>query len=119
MPANCFEQLTNETIRRPIGQSNLASTLADACQFGSSTVLVGGKHHAEHGNDNVEAPIRERQRFCVSLPELHVEAVSSGALAGTLKQRGHVVGGNHITPATRSRERRVAVAGSHIEHLLS
>src|SRR6516162_1869409 len=104
MPANCFEQLANETTGRPIGQANLASTLADAGQFGSSPVLVGGKHHPEDGDDNVEAAIRERQRFCVSLPELHVEAFSSGALAGTLKQRGHVVGCDHITPATRSRE---------------
>ena len=82
---NCLEHLADEAIGRPIGQANLASTHADARHLGCSTVLVGGKHHPEDRDDNVEAGVRKWQRLRVGLAELDVEAVGSGALAGALE----------------------------------
>jgi hypothetical protein len=36
-----------------------------------------------------------------------------------LQQRGHVVGGDHVAPATGGRERGIAVTGGDVEHLLT
>jgi hypothetical protein len=61
----------------------------------------------------------ERQRLRVGLAKLDVQPFGCRAFAGTLEQRGHVVGGDHIAPATRGRQRGVAVAGGDVEHPVS
>ena len=96
----------------------LPPRLQTRMQLGGGAVLVGREHHAEGRDHHVEAAIRERQRFRVGLAELDVEPFGGGAFAGALEQRGHVVGRDHVAPAPRGRERDVAVAGGHVEHLL-
>ncbi len=117
--ADGLEELPDEAFGRPVGKADPAAALADANQLGRGAVLVGGEHHPEGRDDRVEALVRERQRFRVGLAELDVEPFGRGALAGALEQRRHVVGGDHVAPATGGGEGRVAVAGSDVEHLLS
>jgi len=93
--------------------------LADAKHLGRGPFLVRSEHHSEGRHDHVEGTVRERQRFRVGLAELDVEPFGGGAFAGTLEQRWHVVGGDHVAPPTRGREGGIAVAGSDVEHLLS
>src|SRR5262249_43739079 len=74
--------------------------LADAKHLGRGPLLVGGEHHSEGRQDHVEGAVRERQRFRVGLAELDLEPLGGGAFAGALEQRWHVIGGDHVAPAT-------------------
>jgi hypothetical protein len=71
------------------------------------------------GRHDVEAVVGERQRLGVGLAEADGKSIGRGALARALEQRRHVVGGDHVAPATRGREGDVAVARGNVEHLLS
>ena len=77
--ADGLEQLADEAVRRPVGEADLAAGLADAQQLGRGAVLVGREHHAEGRDDDVEAAVRERQRFGVGLAELDRRAVRPAA----------------------------------------
>ena len=89
-------------------------------ELGGGAVLVGREHHAEGRDDDVEARVRERQRFGVGLAECRCSSRSAlGAFARAVEQRRHIVGGDHLAPAARGGERGVAVAGGDVEHLLS
>ena len=119
MLADRLEQLADETIGRPIGEADLAARLADTDQLRRGLFLVGGEHHAEGRDDDVEAAVLEGQRFGVGLAELDLESLGGGSLARLFEQSRHVVGGDHVAPAPRGGQRDVAVAGGDIEHLLS
>ena len=117
MLAERLEQAADVAVGRPVGEPDLAARLADAEQFGGGLVLVGGEHHAEGRNHDVEARRRERQRLGVGLAENDVEPLGLGALAAALEQRRHVVGRGHVAPAARRGERDIAVAGGDVEHV--
>ena len=84
--ADRLEQLPNEAVGGPIGEADLAAALADPDQFGAGTVLVGREHHAEAGDDDIEAAIGERQSFGIRLTELYAEPVGQRALTGPIEQ---------------------------------
>jgi hypothetical protein len=69
----------------------------------------------EHG---VEAGIGERQRFGVGFLELDQQAIRLGAQAAALQEARHIVGGDHLAPATCRGEGGIAVAGGDIEDFL-
>jgi hypothetical protein len=115
--ADGLEELADEALGRPVGKADLAAALADADHLGRGAVLVGGEHHPEGGDHHVEAAVRERQRS-VGLRN-RWEPLGRGAFAGTLEERGHVVGGDHVAPTTGGCEGGIAVAGGDVEHLLS
>src|SRR3546814_10174348 len=56
-------------------------------------------------------------RLRVGLLERDLEAFGGGALASALEQRGHVVGGDDVAPASGGGEAYVAVARGDVQHL--
>ena len=82
-------------------------------------MVVGREHHAEGGEDHVEARVRIRQVLGVRHLEGDVEAFRFRAAAAALEERGNVVGGGHGREAAGRGQGRVAVAGGHVEHALA
>jgi len=116
VPAERLEHLADEALRRPVGQSDLAACLADAHQFGGGSILIRREHHAEGGNDHVEARVRKWKRLGIGLAEVDGERLGRGALTAALEQGRHIVGRGDVAPAARGRKRDIAVAGRHVEH---
>jgi hypothetical protein len=87
-------------------------------QFASRLLLVRREHHAERRQHDVEAGVRERQRFGIGFAENNRQAVGHGALAAAFEQRADIVRRHHLGEAARRRERRIAVAGGDIEDAL-
>ena len=118
MLADGLEELADEALRRPVGETDLATGLADAESSARGPILIGSEHHAEGRNDGVEAGVGKRQRLRIGLAKFDVEPVRPGAFPRTLKQRRDIVGRNHLAPAARGCQGDIAVAGGDVEHLL-
>jgi hypothetical protein len=117
--ADGLEELSDKALGCPVSKTDLTAGLADARHFGRGAVLIGGEHHAECGDHNIEAIIAKQQRFSVGLAKLDVESFSCGAFASTLQQRWHIVSSDHFAPATRSCKGGVPIARGNVEHSLS
>ena len=63
--------------------------------------------------------VGERQRFGIGLAKLDREPLGRRPLAAAFEQSGHVVRRDDLAPAPRRRQRDIAVAGRHVEDLLS
>jgi len=80
---------------------------------------VGGEHHAERGQRDVERAVGVREGLGVRGLEGDVEPVGLGAPLSLVEKRGNVVGRGHVREAPRGRERGVAVAGRDVEDALA
>lgn len=112
MFADCLEQLTDKTIRRPICHANLASRPADACHLMHGSRLVR-REHAERRDNDVEGSIREGPGFGISRFEVDGQSFCSGPRSAIVQQGRHVVRRCDIAPAPGSCKRGVAVSGRH------
>jgi hypothetical protein len=117
--AERLEHLADETVRRPVGEANLALRPAHAQQLGGRLLLVRREHDAERRQHHVKARVRKGQRLGIRFLERDVEPFCLGALAAALEKRRHVVRGRNGGKPPRRRERGVAVAGGNIEHPLA
>ena len=64
--ADEFEHGADEAVRRPVGQADAATGTADAQELAAGARRVGREHHAERGDDGVEAVVVEWERLRVS-----------------------------------------------------
>ena len=81
--------------------------------------MVGGEHRTERRQHDVEASVVEGQIFGIGDLELHRQTFGSRALAAFVEKSRHVVGRCDVREAACRGKRRVAVAGSHVEHALA
>jgi hypothetical protein len=81
--------------------------------------LVGGEHHAEGRQRHIEAVVGKRQRFGVGGLERHGQTLRGCAFLAALQQFADIIGRGHLREVARCRQRRVAVAGSDVEHALA
>ena len=112
-----LEQLTDKPFRCPVGETDPPARTADPRHLGCGSRLVGREHHAERGDDRVEACVLEGQRFSIGHLERDVQPLRARPLGAAFEQRRHVVGRGHLATAARGRERGVAVPGCHVEHV--
>ena len=79
------------------------------------TGVVGGEHHADGGQDEVERRVAVRQVLGVGLGELDVEVLGRGAATGDLEQLGDVVDAGGHRGAAGGGQGDVAGAGGDVE----
>jgi hypothetical protein len=77
-----------------------------------------GRQTPESRKHGIEAGILERQGFGVSHLKRDFQAFGPGPVFAAFQQRGHVVGRSDMATTARGSERRVTVAGGHVEHAL-
>ena len=116
--AEGLEQMADEAVRRPVGEADLSARAADARQFVGGPLLIRREHDAEGRQNDVEAGVREGQRFGVGLPERDRQAVGLGTLPAALEQRADIVGRHDVAESAGGGERRIAVAGGDVEDAL-
>ena len=116
--AEDLEQLADEAARGPVGHADAPAGAAHPRHLGGGARVVGGEHHAEGGEDGVEARVAEGQRLDVGRLELDFQALGARALGAALEQGLDVVGRDDLAAAARRGEGGVAVAGRHVEHAL-
>lgn len=119
MFADRFEHLTDEAVRRPVGETDAPPGPAYPQHFARGAALVGTEHSAEGGRDRIEGPVGEGKFLSVGFPESDRKAFDLGPLASPLQEALDIVRGDHVAPAAGGGERKIAVAGSDIEHLLA
>ena len=112
------EHLSDEAVRCPVRQADLAARAADAQQFAGSLLLVGREHDAEGGEHDIEARIGEGQCLGIGFLEGDRQAVGFGAAASALEKGADIVGRHDVGEAAGRRQRGVAVAGGDIEDAL-
>ena len=117
MPAEHLEHLADEAFGRPVRHADLAAAPADAEHLAGRLELVGREHHAEGRDHGVERAALEGKLLGVGDLEVDVQAFRVGPGAAALEQGLDVVGRGDVAPAAREGERRIAVAGGHVEHL--
>ena len=117
--AERLEELADEALRRPVGETDLAARPAHAHHLGRGLLLVGREHDAEGRDDRIEGVVGEGEGFRIGSAEIDLEPIGVGAFAAALEQRRYVVGRHYIAPAARRRERDIAIAGGDIEHHLA
>ena len=98
--AECLEDLADEAFGRPVREPDVSPALQDSQQLGGCLVLIRRKHHAESGNNSIEAIVVERQVLSVSLYEVDRQALRCGARTPRFQRRGHIVSRGDIAPAT-------------------
>ncbi len=81
--------------------------------------MFGGEHRTEDRDHDVELALAEGKVGGVSLDELDLESLRSGALPPTLEQGGDEVHPNRVAPGSSGcGERTVAAAAGDVEHPL-
>jgi hypothetical protein len=81
--------------------------------------VVGGEDRAERGRDDVELPIRERERLGVGRDPLELHSMGLGLPAARLEVLGRQVRGHDLSPGLGGADRRVARTGGDVEHVLA
>ena len=94
-----------------------AAAAHDAQHLAGRARVVRREHHAERRQHRVEGAVVEGQRLDVGLAEGDRQPLGGGAAAAVLEQGRHVVGRRHVAPAAGRRQRAVAVARGHVQHL--
>src|SRR5580704_18625150 len=113
-----LEHVSDKAVRCPVCETNPAPGFADTQEFGGGLVLIGREHHAEGGDDRVEGPVSEWQRFGVCLLEFDGQSFGRCPGATALQQAWHIIRRNDVTPAMRSRQAGIPVASGHVEDFL-
>jgi hypothetical protein len=113
--AHDAEHLSDESARRPVRQADAPIGPRHAQHFAGGAGVVRREHHAERRQHDVERAVGEGKRFDVGFLERHRQPVRFGAAPPLLEQPGDVVRGRYVGPAPGGRERRVAVAGGHVQ----
>src|SRR5690349_7050217 len=111
-----LEELTDESVRRPVGEPYLPASAHDTHELGCRLLLVRGEHDTERGQGHVKAAIGKRQRFGVRFLKTDGKALCGGALLSPLEKRGDIIRRRNACKAVGCRQRRIAVAGSNVEH---
>jgi hypothetical protein len=113
------EQLGGEALLRPGRHPDRPTRAHHAKQLLGDHPWPRSDHGAEHRADAVEAGVLERERLGVGLDPLDVVALGLCADAPAIDHARREVRGHHACALARAREREVAVAGRHVEHLLA
>jgi hypothetical protein len=90
--AECFEKLTDETVRSPVSEADAAAFPRRAGELGCRILLVRGEHDAEGRENDIEAAVGEGQRLGVRLSENDGQMLCGGTLLAAIKQSAYVVG---------------------------
>jgi hypothetical protein len=114
--ADGLEQVTDEAVRRPVGQADGATGPDHPDQLGGGLLLVRREHHADHGEHRVELAVPVRQILRVGLLERDRQVLGLGAGPAAVHQVRHVIHGHDLAEAARGGDGRVAGAGGHVEH---
>ena len=81
--------------------------------------VVRREHDADARQDGVELVVRERQRLCIGLPPLQLDAILGRALTALVQQLGREVAGHHGGAGASRRDGHVSGAGRHVEHAIT
>ena len=117
--AEGLEHLTDKTLRRPVGKTDLAARSAYPQHFGSGFLLLEGKHYAVGRDDSVKTSIGERQGLRIGFPERDVQAVCLSTGLAAREQGRNKIRRCHCAPAPRRCQRDISVAGRDVEHALA
>ena len=82
MPDHGLEQLADEAVRRPVGETHLPAAPAHPDHFGGGPLLVGREHRTEAGQHRVEALVGERQPVDVTVDDAHARGFGLDAAGG-------------------------------------
>ena len=104
---------------RPVGHREAAARPQHAHHLVRRALLVGREHGAEGGEHDVERAVGVGKRLDVGFLEVHGEPLGAGALAALVEQGRDVVGRGDAGEPARRGERGVAVAGGHVEDVVS
>src|SRR4051812_37520783 len=96
MLADGLEELTDEALRSPVCEADLAAWRAHPQQLGRRLLLIGREHHAERREHDIEARRGKGQGFGVSLAEGDWEAFRLRALTAMLEQGADIVGRHYV-----------------------
>ena len=111
-----LEQLADEARRGPVGEAHLPASPAHADHLGGGAFLVDGEHRAEGRQHRVEALVGKRQGFDIPVDEPHAHRLGFDSLAAAAgRGRGRMVRRGDVAPAARGGERRLKIAGRHVE----
>jgi hypothetical protein len=118
MLADDLEQLADEPVGCPVGDTDAPTLSNNACEFGRCLLLVWGEHDTEGRQRDVERAICIRQRLGISLLESNGQALGIGALLASLQKRVDVVGRGYLAKAARGGKCGIAVSRSNIDYPL-
>src|SRR5689334_8363384 len=98
MLSDRLEELTDKAFRRPVRETDLATTPAHADKLPRAAFLIRREHHAKGGYHRIEAAILEREGLRVGLAEFDLQTFRGSSVPRAVKQRRHIVSGGHVAP---------------------
>lgn len=117
MFAHRFEHLTDEAVRRPVGETDASSRPAYPQHFARGAALVGTEHSAEGGRDGIEGPVGEGKFLSVGFPESDRKAFDLGPLAPPLQEALDIARGQSIVDAAQKAGNKSSVGDITVHDL--
>jgi hypothetical protein len=92
---------------------------ADSHELVRRLLVVRREHNAEHGSDDVEFAIVEREYLGVGLHPFQLDTARAGLAASGLEVLRSEIRGDNVRARLGGAHRDVARPGSHVEHSLA